>query len=219
MNIRTTTLFAIFGISIKFVVKSTITLFPGIFSNIQIAQTVQIISLICSASVLLFFVSLYMEYEKQDKVKLKQAAGLGIIGASLLLIPVFKGLLLAFNNYASVHIIKFFVQIQAVLVIIPSINSVLVLLFFIIFYLGMISEDQKALYKAALFGMSGSASGLLVNLFTLLNYYHLKIDKGYSVVPAKVFIFTAPLIILSFAGVLYFLIIFYKEQRTVTSLS
>jgi len=97
----------------------------------------------------------------------------------------------------------------------PWINSIFILIFFIVLYGEMPDTVQRSLKKATFFAIIGIAIMSLLRTFLLFNHlYAGKLTWLIDFSREMVFIFF-PVFIFGFATVLYFLISFYREQMNI----
>jgi hypothetical protein len=210
-KLRYATLLAIIGISCSFVSRTVGTFLPAAFKNLQVAQVSVIMSILAGLTGVFFFVSFYQEYVQKEQARLKQASVLAIVGSSAMLLLEVKGLLLIFNADTSSYLAKAHFTEPVV----SWVSSILILLFFIVFYEAMLYRQGTRLQKAILSAVIGSSIAAFLRTFILFNYLFFKEIRWFSDLPKKAAIIFLPIFALSFIAVLYFFLCFYKEQKEI----
>lgn len=214
MRLKKATLLAIIGISYAFVLRTIGTFLPDIFKNLIVAQSIQILSFLASLTIVFFFISFYLDYVEQEQIKLKQASFLAIIGSSAMALVRIKGLLLVvFGRYISLYWLRYLIRSDYMGVVIPWVSSILILLFFIIFYKDILSQKKVELKTATLLAIIGSSISTLLLTFVLFNYLYPREIRRFLYSPEKIAIIFIPLLTFSFVTLLYFFLCFYKEQK------
>jgi len=214
MRLEKAALLAIIGISYAFVLRTIGTFLPDIFKNLMVAQSIQILSFLASLTIVFFFISFYIDYVRQEQIKLKQASFLAIIGSSAMALVRIKGLLLVvFRRYISLYLLRYLIRSDYIGTVIPWVTSILILLFFIIFYKDILSQKKVVLKTATLLAIIGSSISTLLLTFVLFNYLYPRGIRWFLYSPEKIAIIFIPLLTFSFVTLLYFFICFYKEQK------
>jgi len=214
MRLKKATLLAIIGISYAFILRTIGTFLPDIFKNLIVAQSIQILSFLASLTIVFFFISFYLDYVEQEQIKLKQASVLAIIGSSAMALVRIKGLLLViFRRYISLYWLHYLIRSDYIGVVIPWVSSILILLFFIIFYKDILSQKKVELKIATLLAIIGSSISTLLLTFVLFNYLYPREIRWLLYSPGKIAIIFIPLSTFSFIAILYFFLCFYKEQK------
>jgi len=214
MRLEKAALLAIIGISYAFVLRTIGTFLPDIFKNLMVAQSIQILSFLASLTIVFFFISFYIDYVEQEQIKLKQASFLAIIGSSAMALVRIKGLLLVvFRRYISLYLLRYLIRSDYIGTVIPWVTSILILLFFIIFYKDILSQKKVVLKTATLLAIIGSSISTLLLTFVLFNYLYPRGIRWFLYSPEKIAIIFIPLLTFSFVTLLYFFICFYKEQK------
>jgi len=211
MNLKKPTLFAIIGISYIFSLRTIGTLIPAIFKNPQVVTIAGILSLLAILTLVFFFISFYRDYVQPGQTKLQKASILAIIGAALGFLREIKNLSPVFN----VYIFQYQSWSRHIDTFAPWVNSIFILIFFVIFYGEMPHREQMKLKRATFFAIIGTSIMALLRTFLLFN--HLYVEKLTWLIDFSremAFIFF-PLFIFGFVTVFYFLISFYREQMKI----
>lgn len=218
MPLKTATLLAIIGISCKFALRTAGTFWPDIFKILIAAQAAQILSLLCGLTILIFFISFYRKYVREGQIQLKRATVLAVIGSSAMLLVTMKSLILVINNLI-LHIYDVSPYLVTLLkshyigAIVPWVNSIFILFFFIVFYKETLHKERMKLRKPALFAVMGSSIGTLLLTFVLFNFLYIGEVGWFLDLSKKLAIVFIPVSAFSFLAILYFFSYFYKEQN------
>ena len=202
------------GITYIFSLRTIGTFIPAIFKNPHAVKTAGILSLFATLTLLFFFISFYREYVHPGQTKLKKASILAIVGVSMEFLREIKNLSPVFNvafryQVCSRHIDAF----------VYWINSIFILIFFVVYYSEAPHREQMKLKRATFFAITGTSLISLLRTFLLINYLYSGKFKGFiSYCKERIFIFF-PLSIFGFVTVLYFLIAFYRFGGTINSRS
>lgn len=212
MKMKNITLITIIAIILSFSIRTLNTVFPMMFRDIVLAQSVQVIFLLCEIAVLIFFITLFITLGKQKKDKLSNVSILPILGGALVIFASAKGLFQAFSFFSSIHIIKFFWDINTFLIFIPLINSFLLIVFFAVFAGEMKSAEKINLNKAGKIACISTLFSLIPKSVTV-HFHFLRGSKFIWDLPMAAVITGFVVIGLSFLGFLYFFLIFYNESE------
>lgn len=210
-KLKYATLLVIIGISYSFVTRTIGTLLPVVFRNLLVAQVSAIMSILAGLTGVFFFISFYQEYVQKEQTTLKQASVLAIVGSSAMLLPEVQGLLIVFNADTSSYLAKAYL-IEPV---VSWVSSILILVFFIVFYKAMSYRQGTKLQRAILSAVIGSSIAALVRTFVLLNYLFFRDTKWFSDLPKKAAIIFLPIFALSVIALFYFFLCFYREQKAI----
>lgn len=211
ISLKKSTLLAIIGITYIFSLRTIGTVFPAIFKNPQIVKIAGILSLVAILTLIFFFISFYRDYVQPGQTKLQKASILAIIGAALGFLRVIKNLLPVFN----VYIFRYQSWSSHIDTLAPWVNSVFILIFFVIFYGEVPHREQMKLKRATFFAIIGTSIMALLRTFLLFNHlYAERLTWLIDFSREMVFIFF-PVFIFGFATVLYFLISFYRGQMNI----
>jgi hypothetical protein len=210
-KLKHATLLVIIGISYSFLSRTIGTFLPAVFKNLLVAQVFAIMSILAGLTGVFFFISFYQEYVQKEQARLKQASVLAIVGSSAMLLLEVKGLVLIFNADTSSYLAKAHFIEPAV----SWVSSILILLFFIVFYKAMLYRQGTKLPKAILSAVIGSSIAALVRTFILFNCLFFRDIEWFSDSPKKAAIIFLPIFALSFIAVFYFFLCFYKEQKEI----
>jgi hypothetical protein len=214
MSLRKATLLAIIGLCYTFVLRCAGTIFPEVFRNITAAQAAEVTSFLASLTVVLFFVSFYSNYVRQDQILLKRltlAATIGVVAVSLLQLKELS--VVFFERYLPPELVWSLQTPHLVKPLVPWAASILVLFFFLIFYKETQGENKGRLIIATFWGIIGSSSGALVRTFVLFNYLYSE-QVGWFFNPfTRMLVVLIPFVVISFVASLFFLLSFYREQR------
>lgn len=211
-KLKYATLLAIIGISYSFLSRTIGTFLPAVFKNLLVAQVSATMSILAGLTGVFFFISFYQEYVQKDQTRLRQASVLAIVGSSAMLLPEVKGLLLIFNADTS----SYLARAHFIEPVVPWVSSILILLFFILFYKAMLYRQGTKLQKAILSAVIGCSIAAFVRTFILFNYFFFTDIKWFSDLPKKAAIIFLPIFALSFIAVFYFFFCFYKEQKAIS---
>jgi hypothetical protein len=214
MSLRKATLLAIIGLCYTFALKGAGTIFPEVFRNITVARAVEATSFLASLTVVLFFVSFYINYVRPDRILLKRstlAATIGVMAVSLL--QLIRLSVVFFERYLSPGLVWALQAPHLVKLLVPWAAFVLVLFFFLIFHKETQGENKGRLKIATFWGIIGSSSGALVRTFVLFNFLYSE-QVGWFFNPfARMLVVLIPFVVISFVASLFFLLSFYREQR------
>jgi len=212
MNLKKATLLAIIAICYEFALRTVGTAFPFAFRNLTVAQVTNIISFLASLGILLFFIYFYKDYVQKEETGLKNASVFAIIGSGLMSLLLFKGLIPLFNPNSFGYLLRpHFIEPT-----IPWVSSILILIFFIVFNKLTIQKEEVRLRNATLSGVLGSLIGVLLRTFTLIFYLFSSEISWFFDLPKKmhlVFIIFLPITLVGFVLMLFFFLVFYKEQK------
>jgi hypothetical protein len=203
------TLLAIIGISYLFLSRTVGTIFPDMFTSILSAQVNVTISFLAGLAMLVFLVSFYREHVQRGQVALRRATVSAIIGSSAVLLLLMKGLIVVLGNGIFTDTISW----TYVDILIPAASSILVLFFFIGFFREAGRQKRTELRRAVQWAAIGSAISVLVQAIVLLNYVLSSRLIWLADFRGPLMILLAPFVVFSFITILYFFLIFYKQQR------
>ena len=206
------TLFSIIGISYNFVVRNIGTFFPGLFKNLTVVRVSESLSFLASLTLLFFFISFYGDYVKREQKKLKLASIFVVVGSTAMAILRVRGLLLIYKADV-LPFLRGARFIRAVEPVIPWWNSIFILIFFYIFYRELHHEKQTTLIKPTLFAVMGSSIIALMSTFILHTYFYTRQVRWLADLPRKVIYSLFPISVFCVTTILYFFLVFYKEQR------
>jgi hypothetical protein len=218
MNLKKATLWATIGLVYTFVLRTAGTFLLGFFRNLVVAQVTTILSLLAALTVVLFFVYFFKEYVQKEQAKLQRATALAIIGTSVMFLLQIKGLFLVFHR-SLIHLYDISPSLLNLLrphsfgPIVVWGSSILVLIFFVVFYKETLLQERSELNKAILFAAIGSAIAVLLRTFVLINSLSSRHMRWFADLPKTMALIFFPVITISFLANLYFLLIFYKEQK------
>lgn len=211
MNLKKATMLAAVGVVYTFIYRSVATLFPGSFTDLQVVQFTLVLSLIASMFLVNFFYSFLREYVGDKQTTLKNTAVLAVVGAAALALLDVKELFVVFD----VDLFRSAVHSRNLDAIVPLLSSVLILSFFIAFYRETTRQKRSALRKATFLATVGSAVSTGMFAFVLFNYIYqgtfTPVAAAFQAAPAAFLLVPAA----SFAAVLYFFIVFYREDTRV----
>jgi len=206
--LKKATLFTMIGISYIFLLRLIGTFYPQVFrKNILLVQVTGILLFLALLAIVFFFIFFLREYLTKEQIKLKNATRLALAGSIAMLLPHLKGLLAAFN----VSILSFLSKFHSIDPMVPWINSILVLIFFIVFYKDILNKEQKNLKKPIFLAVVGAALTILVRSFTLFKYFYSQEVRWFADLSKKPAIILIPIVVISFATIFYFFFIFYKH--------
>jgi len=218
MSLKRITLWVAIGIVYTYVLRTAGTLFPGLFRNPMIARVTTILSLFITLAMVLFFVYFAKEYVQKGEAKLKRASVLAIVAISAVFLLQIKGLFLVFERSLiylydiSPHLLRL-VQPHSIEPMVVWASSILILVFFIVFHKQTILQKKLKLKRATLVAAIGSAIAVLVRTSVLFNFLASRHTRWLTDFPKTIALIFFPLVTFSFLANLYFLLVFYKEQR------
>jgi hypothetical protein len=211
MTLKNATLFALFGISYPFALRSVGTLYPAAFRSLTLAQITTSISLLAGIAIVCFYVYFYKDYVRAEHHLLRTATAWAIVGSCALLIVHVRDLLLLFTP----HIFPFLPSTHYIDMIIPWVSSLLILLFFIIFYKEALHKKQAVLQKPILSAVIGSSVQTVLLTVMLINYALSGFVLSAMNRSRVVWIIFVPIFTFSFVAILYFFVAFYRIQRQI----
>ena len=207
-RLKNATLLAIIGISYIFVSRTIGTISPGIFTNLSVARINMIISFIAGLTMLYFFATFRKEFVRKEQINLQRATVVALIAIIIGLLSDLKGLWTVFSRSVSSGL----TGVHYVEAIIPWISSILILIFFYVFYKELPQGGKTKLSKAAFWVVVGSLIAVLLRTFVLFNYV---LSGKFLWLPefhGTIMIVLMPMFVFSIITVFYFFITFYKEQ-------
>jgi hypothetical protein len=154
----------VMGVTVyMFILRTIGTILPGLFANLALARIATVLSFISSLALLLFFVFFRREYAIDGRAGLKRAAAYGLTGAFVAVIVDLKGVFIVFSStlVSGNAGWRYFDAIW------PAVASILIMLFFILFYR---RTGKPALKRISLLAMLASIIAAMTSVFTLFNY-------------------------------------------------
>ena len=217
-RLRNTTLWAIFSLCYFYISRTVGTLFPTLYQNITVAQFSEILSVLGSLILALFFVFFLTDYARSSQPQLRNAAVAAIIGSTLLVLLRIKGLFILFGGLAQLlermsSSLADLVWSQGVGVALSLIGSLFIVFFFIVFRGKVDRATQPKLKKAVRFAVIGSLIGALIQTLALFNYVLLRQLGFFLSNPKTAVSVLFPIVTIAFALTLYFYIVFYRLQN------
>jgi formate-dependent nitrite reductase membrane component NrfD len=210
MNLQKATLLAIIGICFTFALRTIGTLKPELFADLLTAQIVGTTLFLAGLTSVIFFAYFLKDYVGRGETALKKGSILAIIGSSLMSLLLLKSLLPILGEYTFRNLAgSFFIE-----PIIPWANSILILIFFVIFYKEAFRIGSPLLRKATLLAMVGSLVGFLLQILALSSYIYSGSVRWLSDSPRLIPILLLPLSAFSFLAILYFFSSFYGEKKS-----
>jgi hypothetical protein len=211
MNLKKATLFTAIALAVKFVLKTSGTLFPDLFRILIVAQATQVISVLVAIVIIVFFISLYKDSVQKGKEKLKIASTLGIIGSCTGLLTTLKGFVLVFQTAFSPYLVRSIMTTHLIETILPWVSSILFLFFIIVFWEEMRLPEQMKLRRAALAAVFGAAFVALAATLVVVNYLIAGKVTFLNDLIGSASIIILPLLALSALVVIYFFLVYYRE--------
>lgn len=210
-RLRTATLLAVFGTSYIFLSRSLGTFFPAIFKQIHVVQASSLLSMLASATMVVFLICLYGSYLQMEQTRLRKATLLAIIGTCAVFVLYVKGVFRVFDLFIYPH--PFWTgHIEA---IIPWASSIFMLVFFIAFFKEPHHKTQESLKRATLLAIMGSVTLASLRTVVFINFFYsgkfLWVPELARESPVILF----PLFAFGFFAIIYFLIIFYREYASI----
>ncbi len=222
MNLKHATFAAILAICYYFLLRTVGTLLPSLFHSILIAQISQVLTVLSILSILLFFVFFYREFIPAEKIRLKQATVLAILGSAIMVVLAGRSLLTTFPKPQSA-IYGFSPQLYQLVMsggfqkfstLSEWVNSLIILYFAVVLYHEIIEGQEPGFKRAALFAVIGSSISALIQSLSFLNYL-LFLLLGWSPGLSRALLFVfLPVSLIGFAAMLYFLLFFYRKVKT-----
>jgi len=209
MNLQKATLLAIIGLCYTFTLRTIGTLKPELFTDLLTAQVVGITLFLAGLTGVVFFAYFLKDYVGKEETILKRGSILALVGYSLMLLLLLKGLLPilgehTFRNLAGL----FFIE-----PIVPWVSSILILIFFVIFYKETFRIGSSLLRKATLLAIFGSLVGFLLQTLALFYYIGSGSVRWLSDFPRMMQTLLLPFSAFSFLAILYFFSSFYSEKK------
>jgi hypothetical protein len=213
MRLKNATALAIAAICVLFLTKTAATLHVDLFGRLAVARVAILLTFFSSVVMVYFYYCFYRDYVRPEQTTLKSVAGLAIIGSLAVALIHLKGLLLVFDVFVTVPLFRS----HMVAVVVPWLCSIIVLVFFGVFYNEVQTDKGAGLRRAILFAAIGAAIGVLER--TLVMYVALKSTDvtWFSDLSTATQLAFLPVIALGVAAILYFFVVFYKEQHLVDS--
>ncbi|MFC1484736.1 hypothetical protein ACFL5M_00505 [Candidatus Neomarinimicrobiota bacterium] len=221
MRLKRATLFYLLAIGYYYILNVIGTAFPGIISQAAwLVQTVQLLSVLAGIAAVYFYAVFYLVYPREDQLRLKQASMLAVIGTSASLILYLRGLFMVIGGlrtatYAFSPGLLSSIQSGSFAVIGPVVSwgsSMLILLFFYRFC-RCVPSAQRRLKNAVLSGFIGALIVVLGKTsLGLVNVILGDLQWVAELSHPLQLILTQPTTGLAFIAVLYFFLVFYREQ-------
>lgn len=206
--IKCATVLAIIGITYGFALRTVGSFFPIIFKNLLLVRVTSILFFISGLTIVFFFISFYYGYIQKEQTKLKIATVLAIIGNFLVSLLFVKGILLAFAINQFPYLRRpYFIE-----PVVPWVSSIFILIFFIVFHQEVLLKESIKLRKAVFFAIIGSLIVVLLRSFMLYTYINTGVVRWFSDFSRVIMIAFLPVVTFSFITILYFFLVFYKEQ-------
>lgn len=219
LNLKKTTLYLIFGLSLIFVIRTAGTFWPEAFRIALIGKSTQILLFIASCTPLLFFIYFSRDYVKQDQRHLKMATNFAIIGSGAMVFLYLIGLFVIFprlmNNLYQIS--QFFFNIiqmpfrHTVGVVFSFISSICILLFFLTFHKEMADTGNKKLKKATLYATLGALASVCFQLFISADYFFFGNAMASTIISRFPFILLMPIRLFIIVTYIYFTVSFYQS--------
>jgi hypothetical protein len=203
------TLLVIAGITYTFILRNVGTFVPDVFTNLATARITSLGSFLATLTVVLFFATFFARCISEDQTGLRCGAKMAIIGSGMMSLLNLKDLLRLFNVRSSLIII----DSHYIEIFVPWVASFFMLFFFISLYKVSDPVKENRLKRAAMIAGAGSIVSVLMSSLTLVNFFLFDEFKPISDIFAAARLLFFPVVILSFAAVLYFFLTFYREQK------
>jgi len=204
--------FAAMALAVQFVLKTLGTVVPELFRVLIVAQATQVISVLAGIVIIVFFILLYRDCQREGREKLKMASMLGIIGSCIGLLTTLKGFILVFQTVFSPHMVRSIMTAHYFETVLPWISSALFLFFIIVFWEEMRLPEQTKLRRAALVAVFGAAFVALAATLVVVNYLIAREVTFLSDLIASASVIILLLLALSALAVIYFFLVYYREQ-------
>ena len=212
MNLKKATLWTMVGISYIFLSRTLATFIPGLFSNLQIAKTNSMLSLLASLTPLLFYYFFYKEYftgQKEslnkEQLMLKNGAVFAFIGSLAVAFLFLKGFLLLAGNLGRTAGHGYF-EIFA-----PWLSAAFALFFYYAFSRSEKKKVSNRLIKSTYIALTGAGLGLVIRSYLLFEFaVHGKFSWLWNLTQGNPLVFLPLYLFMFFAG-FYFLWCFYVE--------
>ena len=220
MSLKNTTVLAAMGICYNFALRTMGTFWPDLFKNLQAAQVISILSLLASLTFVLFCISFYKGYLREEQSNLKKATLFATIGTSAVSLLQVKGLFRVFDKLTvrvydiAPHLVGLIRSRHAIEPMIPWLASISVLVFFAVLHRETLRYGQMGLKKATLLALVGSSIGLLLRTLGFCFYLYSSKTRWLVDLSRTIQVIFLPITAFSFVALLYFFISFYKVQKT-----
>jgi len=212
MNLKKATLFTMVGISYIFLSRTLATIMPAFFTNLQLAKTNAMLSLLASLAPLLFYYLFYKEYfsgqkESLDKrqLMLKNAALFAFIGSLAGTFLFLKEFLQIATNPGRAAGHGYFE------IIAPWLSALFALFFYYAFSRSEKQKVSKRLITATYIALTGAGLAVMIRSYLLFEFaVHGKFSWLWNLTQGNPFVFL-PLYLFMFFAMFYFLWCFYRE--------
>lgn len=210
LTLRNATLAAIIGTSYFFVLRLFATIFLDFFGSLTAARVTSILALPAMAATLFFFISFYNDFLERKQGKLGKITRLVIIYYIAMMLLVIRRMLFVFD----INFLPSLTRSHYYAPVIQWLGSLVILLFFVLFYRETVSAKLLKLHTAAISAIVGSTIGAIIQTIVLLNYHSTQSAHRFFFVPRDVMILLLPIAAIAFATMLYFFITFYRVGIT-----
>jgi hypothetical protein len=180
-----------------------------VFMHLFVGRTSLFLAFFSACAMLFFFIAFAIRYLEYGLSRLKMATFFVIGGASLMLLLHIKGFAIHFNLYSWASVFRF----SYLEPFIPWFNSLLLLVFFIVFHLEMALQKQTQLARATMCGIVSSAISFLMRCGFLFFYVNTGTFRWFSELPQAMRIALLPVNMIGHGLLLCFFIIFWRELR------
>jgi len=220
MNLKSATVFTIVGICYFYLVRTINTVNPDMLRIQDIAQAVQLLSMIASLAPLVFLGYFYKDYIRREQVLLKYITLIAFIGFSLIVFLRIRDLFMVFPRMSSFlynfspTLYYWFKSYQMITIgsFITWMTSIAVLLFFAALYRELHRQRQFNLKIAVLLAIWGSSIAVLIRSISVMLQYYAGTIQLKNLVSSGIIFTTVAVSSLGLLAILYFLYAFYRVQ-------
>lgn len=219
MKLKTATLLAIIGMCYMFLSRTVGTIVPGLFRNLAVTQVSVVLSLLSGVALVVFFMSFYKFYIREEQGQLYNATVLAVIGSAAMLVLYIKGLFIVFAPLRmqlygiSPMLMEELSKPSFFEAILPWFSAILMLVFYMTFYKESTDPSQFRLQKAASYAVIGAVIGVLLRTLMVVGHIFSSEVLWFTDVTRGVGIILVPVLVISFAAIIYFYLVFYSEQQ------
>ena len=219
MKLKTATLLAIIGMCYLFLSRTIGTFVPSLFQNLVVTQVSVVLSLLSGVAFVVFFMSFYKFYVREEQAQLHSATVLAVIGTAAMLVLYIKGLFIVFTPLRmqlygiSPVLVEGLSKPSFFEAVLPWFSAILMLVFYVAFYREMADPSQYRLQKAASYAVIGAVIGVVLRTLLVVSNIFSTEMRWFTDLTRGVGIILVPILVISFAAILYFYLVFYREQQ------
>jgi hypothetical protein len=206
MDLRKITGLLIVSFIASFLIRTTGTFFPVIFTNPYVVKVSIVVNSLFMLLHLLFYAFFLRQYVANGRQIMRTASVLAIIGSCFVAFIYIKNFCLVFE----LDIIPLSLMNHHFDAILPLASSLLYLLFFAMFKTAQSQKEFGRLDRPISLAIIGSAIFSILHLVVLINFLKSHKFTWLEHMPRNIVMSTVPLIALATILILYFYIRFYQ---------